>query len=259
MSGVRRLAGAANPNFGKPWGNALGGFKNQPRIAGRFATSSQVKAYSRIKASGKVKGNLNRSYAVRAGIRHAGSTKVKGVTAGVTGGVIAAAFIANKLNPSFSVSRKRIKVGIRPTLKIGPLQGFSNHEIGIERKSNDFIDSWVDSAKSKSSKALDRRVQKGSTANKVIRAVASGNGDMNLGQGSVKIDGSGLNRRFRYSGGKARPVPGAPASSAGGRTAAKPQGKRQGAKTITNATKGSGGAVRPQRRGGGKKRKKAKK
>jgi len=272
MSSIRRLSGAANPNFGRAWGNALGGFKNQPRIAGRFATTSQAKAFARIKAGPKVKPSIKVKTSTRLGLKTptkprgikslAGKIKIpsgngRKVTAGVTGGVIAAALIANRLNPSVSISRKHLRAGIKPDWKVGPFHAYSSHSIGIERRGDDIIDRISGDVKKKTSKKINQKFGKGSIASQGIHgAIGLSTG---IESSSVKIDGSALNRRFRFQGGKSTPPPGAPASAAGGKTAPKPQGNRKGARTVTNTTKGTAGAVRPQRRGGGKKKKKAKK
>lgn len=249
----RRLTGAANPNFGKAWGNALGGFASQPRVAGRFATKGQAKAFAKASRGARVKGALGNAK-IKMGLGNA--SKPKAIGASVTGGVIATAFAANKLNPSLSVSRKRVQVGIRPSAKIGPFTAYTSHSIGIEREGKDAIDRAKDRVERRASNEINRRLG-GGTASTVAHGVIGINNYKGQ-EGGIKIDGKIGNPRLRYSS-KKSPPPGAPASAAGGKTAARPQGKRKGARTVTNATKGTSGAVRPQRRGGGKKKKKAKK
>ena len=259
MSKVNRLAGAANPNFGKPWGNALGGFKNQPRINGKFATASQVKAYAKIKNSQKAKSQITGG--VRAALKYSPSPGAKKKLFTATGVVIGAALITNRLNPNVSISRKRLSVGVRPDFKLGPYHGFTSHNIGIERRSDDIIDRYEKAGKEKASGAITKVLGKGKVGQLAHAAVGLDSAEIAYRGGSVKVDGSATNRRIRYSRGN-KAVPGAPPTKGGKST--KPQGARKGgAKTVTNTTKGGSGQVklnsRAQRRGGGKKKKKSKK
>lgn len=256
MSKVRRLAGAANPNYGKAWGNALGGFKNQPRVAGKFATTSQAKAYAKIKNQQKIKSQIKSG--VRTGLRYSPSEGHKKALYGATGGVIAAAIIANRLNPNLTISRKRIRVGIRPDFKIGPYHGFTSHDIGIERRGDDAIDRIGNKGKKKVSSAINRVLGENTYGSGFAHAAVGLDSEVQTRGGTFKVDGSGLNRRVRYERNGNKSVPGAPATKDG--KVNKPQGTRKGgAKTITNTSKGGSGQVklnsRPQRRGGGKKKK----
>lgn len=255
MSKIGRVT--PNPNVGKAWGNALGGFKDQPRVAGRFATTSQVKKYAAIKAKAE-KGSQIKA-GVRRGLRFSPSEGTKKKIYGATGGVVAAALIANRLNPSVSLSRKRIRIGIRPDFKVGPFHGFTSHDIGMERRGDDFIDRYEKSVKKRTSKSITRLLGKDTLASNVAHtAVGLDSAEVKFRGGSLKVDGSATNRRLRFER-KNQAVAGAPSTPNG--ASFRPQGGRKGgAKTVTNTTKGGSGQVklknsRPQRRG----KKKAKK
>lgn len=250
-----KLRGAANPNFGKPWGNALGGFKNQPRIGGRFATAAQAKAVKGVKTKNYVsRANANIKAAHMAEVnsradKWLGKSSFKETKSGpgwkTTAGSAAAAIGALALlNPRMSISRKRLAIGVNPSRKVGPVHLFSSHSVGIERRSDDFIDRKVGSvnkwAKTKAAQKIgpERVAKMGEYAN---------------------VDGTILNPRLRIGRVTSESnvsVPGSPPAKKG--KSGKPQGSRTGAKTVTNSVKGSAGAVRPQRRGGGKKKRKTK-
>ena len=253
---VRRLTGTANPNYGKPWGNALGGYKDQPRVGGKFATSAQLK--SALKAGGGA--NVTAS-AGHIGDLHKEIRKEQLVSRNTKitiGGVAAAIGLIAMMNPRVSVSRKHASIGVRPRKKIGPVHLFSDHSFGIERRGDDFIDKGARNAQNWASDRVRKQIGNGTGADLFDTAIGKSN-EVTIAGRRVEVDGGGLGRRWRFESGtkKGQGVPGAPKTGKGKST--KPQGGRKGgAKTVTNTVKGSAGTVRPQRRGNAKSKKKKK-
>lgn len=276
MAAKRVIKGAVGSGGGKLWGNQLTqGYKTQLRAAnGRFATREQARAIEgqrkavrdraiRLKRRNTTLGKAD--YSRRVATKYINSKLISNKSAvAKLAGVGAVAGVLLALNPSVSVSRKNLSVGIRPSQSLGGnYQGFVSLRAGVENTGDDILDRVANRSKAKVSTQV-RKVLGNNAKADAFDAVVLGKKDKetglsNIGGQQFRVDGSPLNRRIRWQGvapQKAKAgVPGAPKGK--GKTKAKPGSSRTGAaSTITGTVKGKPAVQgRAQRRGGAKKKK----
>ncbi|WPH57959.1 hypothetical protein SEA_LUCKYLEO_10 [Gordonia phage LuckyLeo] len=274
MSKIRRI-NAPNVSGGRAWGNALGGFKTQRRNSlGEFARSGQktnreryLDAIAKSRRRGKVaparkikNPNSKTPYGKAAmkstAVQVVGGSKIKkGVAfAGGTAGVITLIRMISGTSPFIDVSRKNLRVGVKPSVGLGGKFKLSTvHSIGIERVGDDAFDRAIKRGQegiSAGTRKLFGEGQRGDLAVGIADNITGRQKQVTIAGTKLTQEsgGAGSPRRWRYSAGSGSGKAAVPGSPAGAKNAKSKRKPGKGAHTVTTTSKGKP-AVRGQRRG----------